>query len=317
MAAHDSETVAGGARRGPAGAAAGAKPAHTRPPPNVWKAVAWIGLSLLCFVLTAIAGREAGRTVPAINMVFWRNAISLVLLLVWFRIAGITLSSLVSVQPGMQIARALAHFAGQLSWMSALLLIPLVELFAIEFTVPLWVAVLAPFMIGEKLTRTRIIAAVTGFVGVLIIVRPGFANVNQGTLLALLCALLFAFNLIGTRYLTKRDGAFTILLYMAANHTVLGLLLGFRTLAMPDVYTGCWLLVMGIASLAAHFGLTRAIAYADAIVVAPMDFMRLPLIAVIGALAYGEPLSVALALGAAIVLAANVINLWGERSRAA
>ena len=86
----------------------GVETATSRPPPDIWKAVAWIGLALVCFTLTAIAGREAGKTVPAINMVFWRNATSLVLLLIGFKIAGIELSSLTSVQPGMQIARALA-----------------------------------------------------------------------------------------------------------------------------------------------------------------------------------------------------------------
>ena len=298
MGEHDSDTAAA---------------AVARPAGNIWRALAWIGMSLLCFTLTAIAGREAGRTVPAINMVFWRNGISVVLLLIGFHVAGIKLSSLRSVQPGMQIARALAHFIGQLSWMMALLLIPLVELFSIEFTAPLWVAILAPFMLGERLTPARILAAVTGFVGVLVIVRPGFASVSLGTGLALLCAVFFALNLIGTRYLTRRDGPFTILMFMAVNHTVLAGVLGLGTFALPDFHTACWLLVLGCASLAAHFGLARALVWADAIVVAPMDFMRLPLIAVIGVMVYHEPLLATLLIGALIVIAANIINLWGER----
>ena len=281
------------------------------------KAVAWMGVALLSFTLTAIAGREAGRTIPAVNMVFWRNGLSLVLLLIAFKLSGIRLASLVSVQPGMQIARALAHFTGQLLWMKALLLIPLVELFSIEFTAPLWVAILAPFMLGERLTQTRIAAAVMGFIGVLVIVRPGFVTVNTGTLLAVMCAMFFAFNLIGTRYLTKRDGPFTILMYMAVNHTVLAFVLGWPSLARPDAYAAGWLCVLGCTSLVAHFALARAIAFADAMVVAPMDFLRLPLIAVIGALAYHEPTTWVLLLGAAIVLAGNIVNLWGERRPAA
>ena len=284
---------------------------------NIWKAIGWSAMSLVCFTLVAIAGREAGKQMSSIHMVFYRSLISLILLVIGLKLAGVTFASLKTKQPGIQWARAIAHFLGQWSWMTALIMIPLVELFALEFTTPLWVAVLAPFVLGEKLTPVRIAAAVLGFIGAMIIIRPGSASLNLGSALAILCAFLFAINLIGTKYLTRSDGPLTILLFMTVNHTCLAFILGFPGLKLPgDWTTTGWLLALGTASLAAHFALARAIFYADAIVVAPMDFMRLPLIALIGVAFYNEALQPIVILGTAVVLAGNVLNLWGERQAA-
>ena len=277
------------------------------------KAVLWMALAIMCFAVVTIAVREAGRTVSSIHMLFYRSLFSCLILLIGLKIAGITLASLWTRRPGLQLARTFAHFFAQWSWMHALLLIPMLELLALEFTIPLWVAVLAPFMIGERLTSMRIAAAVVGFVGALVIIRPGSATLNLGTVLALTCAVLFALNIIGTKYLTRFDGPLTILLVMAVNHTILAFLLGFRTLQLPGAYALMWLVMMGAASLLAHFAMVRAFQHADAIVVAPMDFMRLPIIAGIGFLFYQEHLHAAVLLGTALVIAGNVLNMRSER----
>ncbi len=293
-----------------------------RPEPSILKAIAWMTVALFAFTLTAIAMREVGKTMLSIEAMFYRSLVSLILLLIGLKLWGVTLASLRTRQPVMQMARALAHFAGQWSWMTAVVLIPLVELFAIEFTVPLWVAVLAPLLLGERLTVYRLAAAALGFLGVLVIIQPGSTSMSLGTVLAIFCAMMFALNLIGTRYLTRQDSALTIILFMTVNHTVLSFLIctvpalfsaSARGLPIPDGYAAIWLFTLGAASLAAHFGLARAISYADVIVVAPMDFMRLPLIALVGMLLYAEQPGVIVLIGAAIVLFANILNLWGER----
>lgn len=292
-------------------ARAGVAPARGQQ--DIWKAIAWMGVALVCFVLTAVAGRAAGKYMSAMHMVFWRNLISVFILLVAFRFLGITLASLKSKQPMLQMGRAWIHFTGQWCWMQALLLIPLVELFSLEFTAPLWVAVIAPFLLGERLTAARVTAAVLGFIGAMVIIRPGMSSMSLGSLLALTCALMFALNIVGTRYLTRQDGPLTIIMFMTVNHTVLAFILGFNTLEWPQLAAVPWVVLLGIASLAAHFGLAFALKHADAIVVAPMDFMRLPMIAAIGMMFYNEPLEAIVLAGTAIVLTGNVVNLWGER----
>jgi drug/metabolite transporter (DMT)-like permease len=280
---------------------------------DIWKAIAWMSAALVCFVLTAVAGRAAGEYMSVMHMVFWRNLISTIILLAAFQMLGISLASLKSKQPMMQMGRAWIHFAGQWCWMQALLLIPLVELFALEFTAPLWVAVIAPLLLSEKLTAPRIVAAVLGFIGAMIIIRPDQASMSFGSILAITCALLFALNIVGTRYLTRQDGPLTIIMFMTVNHTILAFILGFSTLKLPELAAVPWIVLLGVASLLAHFGLAFALKHADAIVVAPMDFMRLPMIAAIGMLFYNEPLEMIVLLGTAIVLTGNVVNLWGER----
>lgn len=309
-------------------AAAHAATMAGRPAPDLWKAVFWALIALLAFTVTAVSGREAGRGghITAIHMVFYRNFVSLLILLVAFRYLGISLSSLRTQQPWKQWGRALIHFCGQWSWMAALLLIPLIELMAIEFTFPLLVALLAPLMLGEQLTRARIVAAVLGFIGTLtIILGPyviqrtgavGGPTFNIGTVLAALCAVCFALNLIGTRYLTRKDGPLTILMFMAVNHTAMAFVLGFSTMKMPPTALVPWVIMLGVSSLVAHFALARALAYADAVVVAPMDFLRIPLMAGIGVLVYHEPLHAIALAGTALVLGGNIINVWGERKTA-
>lgn len=289
------------------------------------KAIFWTMVSVLAFTLTAWSGRECREYMSSIHMVFYRNFISLIILLAAFRWMGITLASLRTQQPWMQWGRALLHFCGQWAWMTALLLIPLIELISLEFTFPLWVALLAPLLLGEKMTSTRIFAAVIGFVGVLVIIlgpavlsggttSPSF---SKGTMLALLCAVFFCLNMIGTRYLTRRDGALTILMFMVVNHTVLAFVLGFPTMRMPPQAAWIWVLLLGVSSLVAHFALARALAYADTVVIAPMDFLRIPLMVSLGALAYNEPLHAITLAGAALVVTGNGVNIWTEHRRKA
>lgn len=302
-------------------AAASALTGSVRPRPDLLRAIVWTMVSVLAFTLTAWSGREAGKHMTAMNMVFWRNFISLLILLAAFRWLGITLTSLWPRRPWLHWGRAVIHICGQWTWMSALLLIPLIELMALEFTFPLWVALLAPLILGEKLTQTRILAAVLGFIGVLTIilgptvlsggrVAPSF---NLGTMLALMCAIFFAINIITTRYLVRFDGPLTLLMFMTVNHSVMAFVLGIATVRIPTGTLALWVLLLGVSSLVAHFAIARALAYADTVVVAPLDFVRIPLMVALGVLVYNEPLQAIAVVGAVLVLAGNAINIWFER----
>ena len=306
----------------------GAAPApstYARPEANLPKAIMWTLLSVITFALTAWSGRECGKYMTAMNMVFWRNFLSLIILLAVFRWLGISLSSLWSERPWMQWGRALVHFCGQWCWMSALLLIPLIELISLEFTFPLWVALLAPLILGEQITRPRIFAAVMGFMGVLVIILGPTAlsggkvgpSFNLGTALALACAVFFCFNMIGTRFLTRFDSPLTILMFMVVNHTVMAFFLGYSTMSLPRGTLIFWVLMLGVCSLVAHFALAKALQYADTVVVAPLDFLRIPLMVALGALVYNETLQPIVLVGTLFVLAGNATNIWCEHKRRA
>ena len=295
-----------------------------RPASAVTKAVLWMLGSLVSFSVIAIAGREASRGIATTELMFWRGLIGVgVLLVIWIMMRG-TLADLRSGQPTLQLARSIVHFAAQFGWLYALTLIPLVELFALEFTSPLWVAVLAPLFLRERLTPLRALAALLGFIGALIVIWPpaaGFSaqgfidqlSLGTGSVLALASAVGFACNMMAVKRLTRTDTPFTILVWMNGLQALIGTLFLFNGVTWPDPVTWFWTVLVGIGGLTAHYSLSRAFQLADAIIVAPMDFLRVPLIALVGVLVYSEPLRALVLAGGACIIAANALNIWGER----
>jgi len=119
--------------------------------------------------------------------------------------------------------------------------------------------------------------------------------------------------MIMTKRLAPTEPPMTILFYMALMQTPVGLLLAFNGLQWPGLTTCFWLVLISILGYTAHFCIVRAMSLADAIVVAPMDFIRLPLIAVVGVMLYGEPLEFWVLAGGALVLLGNYGNLMAAR----
>lgn len=292
---------------------AAAPPAKTQ---NIAGATASMMVALVSFSLIGVAGREASRVVTTAELMFWRGLIGTLVLVAILRASGAIRPQVVSAQPWLHGVRATVHFGAQFSWLYAVTLIPLAQLFALEFTAPLWVALLAPLLLGERLTATRLAAAVVGFVGTLIVVRPGVAGLSTGAAFALASALGFALSMICTKRLLRTDTPICIIFWMHVLQTgiaAVGLL--YTGVTWPDPWTWMWITIVGLAGLAAHFSLARAFSLADAIIVAPMDFLRVPLIAIVGALAYGEALNPWVLGGGVVILIANTLNILGERRR--
>jgi drug/metabolite transporter (DMT)-like permease len=272
--------------------------------------------ALCCFTFIAVAGREAQRRgVVTIELVFLRSVLALAVLFPILIAAGRLREALSTGQPMLQLVRGGVHWVAQFSWLYALALIPLAQLFALELTAPLWVAVLAPVLIGERLTGARLLAAALGFGGALIVANPGGASFDKGALFACISALGFALSMIATKRLTRTDGAATILLYMTAVHAIISVLPAIPYLRLHDAATFGFVAAVAVFGLGAHYAMARAFSEADAIIVAPMDFMRLPLIAAVGVLLYNEPLNPWVLAGGGVVVLANLLNMWAERRR--
>jgi drug/metabolite transporter (DMT)-like permease len=284
-----------------------------QPARNYLGAVLWMMGSLVAFTLVAIGSRFAAKSLGVIEIMFWRNITALTVLVVAVPLFTRSLKAFATDQIGRHIVRNVIHFWAQYAWLTALTLIPLAQLFALEFTAPLWVALLAPLILHEKLTPIRLLAAALGFAGAMIVIKPGSTALSEGTIAALLSALGFAISLILVKQLVRRDSATTILFYMVFLQTIPSMLLSWNKLHIPDHATLGWIAVLALSSLAAHFSLVRAFALADAIVVAPLDFLRLPLIAVVAAMAFAEPLDPLVLVGGTVIVIANLVNMWGER----
>ena len=294
------------------------------------RVLGWMGLALLSFSAIAIAGREAGRVLTTSELIFWRSLIGVAVLGAAYIWQGTERAGLRSKVWPLHGVRSVVHYAAQYAWLYALTLIPLAELFALEFTSPLWVALLAPLALGERLTGARLGAAALGFCGALLVAEPGLLQgrwqitVSTGTAFAAASAVGFAASMILTKRLTRTEPALRILFWM---QTLQGLIAAAILVGVavhsgrgPVSLSGAvtagtwgWVVALGLAGLGAHYGLTRAFSLADAVTVAPLDFLRLPLIAGVGALVYGERLGAGVVVGAAVVVVANLINVWAEQ----
>lgn len=280
-------------------------------------AAGWMVGALLSFSAMAVAGREISFELDTFQLMFYRSLIGLLVILA---VAGLSPRGLGggwaqfrTRRLPLHLGRNVAHFVGQFCWFYAIALIPLAQVFAIEFTIPLWVALLAPFVLHERLTAARWAAVLVGFAGILIIVRPGAAPVSSGHVAVLIAALAFAGTIMVTKRLTPSESSLTILFYMALVQAPLGLIPSLGHLQMPTAITWGWLVVVTLCGLSAHFCMAQALRLADATLVVPMDFLRLPLIAWVGMLLYGEALDPWVFLGGLLILAANFASLRAAR----
>jgi drug/metabolite transporter (DMT)-like permease len=284
-------------------------------------AVAWMMLAIACFCLLAIASRELTANLGTLEILFWRSLLgfSLIVFLLW-RAGGLASVRMEPPILGWHLLRNSAHFGGQCAWLIAIAALPLAEVFALEFTTPLWAALLAALFMGESLNRGRWMSLVLGLVGVLVILRPGAAVVNPASLIMLVGAIGFGVSVIATRRLTQllhaRPHTYLIILfYMTLMQGMFSLAPIAGDLSMPGSADWLWLLVAATTALAAHYCLSRALSLADAAVVMPMDYLRLPMIMLVAWLIYGEVVSVYLLVGAALIIAGNAAGLILEARR--
>lgn len=277
------------------------------------KAMLWMFGSIASFSTMAVAGREVASELDTFEIMMFRSLFGVIIVLIIAVWAG-TLNQVNTGNMRLHFARNLAHFTGQNLWFYAVTVIPLAQVFALEFTSPLWVIVLSPLILSEKLTLMRAVAAVMGFIGILIVARPDMAGINGGVVAAASCAIFFALSIMLTKRLTRTQGITCILFYLTAMQLVFGIIAaGYDgDIAMPSVQALPLVILIGAAGLLAHFCMTNALALAPATVVVPIDFIRLPAIAIVGMLLYNEAIDVWVFAGAAVIFAGNYLNIWSE-----
>lgn len=272
-----------------------------------------MGGAVLAFSLMAVAGREASFELQTIEIMMYRSIFGLVVVVCVACMAG-TSHQITRRNFGWQMLRNITHFTGQYLWFLAITLLPLAQVFAVEFTGPLWALLLSSLILGERLTRNRVIAAGVGFVGILIVARPSPDTFNLGLVVVAFSAVGLAGAAVLTRRLTRSATLTSILFWMTFLQSIFGLLCAGidGEIALPSLQALPWLVMIALGGLVAHFCLTTALSIAPAPVVLPVDFARLPLIAVIGMLAYGEVVDIWVFVGAALIFAANYTNLLTE-----
>jgi drug/metabolite transporter (DMT)-like permease len=271
----------------------------------------WMLGAVFSFALMAIAVRELQRHMGSFEIVFLRSLGMLAITLAMLPRAGVAAIRTTRFQ--LHLWRNLIHFLGQVLWVYSIGALALATVFAIEFTMPVWTAILAALFLGERLTQPRLVQLGLGLVGVLIILRPGAGGFHPAALAMILGSLCYASSFIFTKRLTSTDNALAVLFWMSVVQTPISLVAAIPDWVTPVLADAPWIAGIGAGAFTAHYCMTQAMRLVDAMVVVPIDFIRLPLIAVVGALAYGEAFDPLVIAGAAIIFAGTYYSLSRER----
>lgn len=280
---------------------------------DVLKAGLWMTGAIASFSSMAVAGRELSSAHDTFEIMMYRSIVGFVVVATVLTLTR-NWQQVSAERLGLHALRNTLHFTGQNLWFYAVAVAPLAQVFALEFTQPLWVILLSPLFLNERLTPLKLIAALIGFSGVLIVTRPGAAPLSPGLITAAASAVFFAFTTITTKKLTRFASIGCIVFWLTAMQAVLGATAAGidGQIALPTMQTAPYLILVGLAGLLAHFCITNALSIAPATVVIPFDFARLPTIAVIGMILYHEPIDHWVLIGAAIIFAGIFLNIWSE-----
>ena len=281
--------------------------------PASLRAGIWMTGAMLSFTLMAISGRSLADKLDTFEIMTYRSLIGIVIVLAVAFYAG-TWRQFSTQRLGLHLVRNLFHFAGQNLWFFALIYVPLSQMFVFEFSSPLWVAIFAPLILSERLTLTRFFAATIGFFGILVVVRPDFTNLPPELIAAALCAIGFAGATITTKLLTRTETITCILFWLVALQAMFGFIMaGYDgQIDVPQGTEWGWLTLIGVCGLCAHFCITSALQLAPATVVTPFEFLRLPMVSIVGVWLYSEGLEWQVFVGALVVLGANWMNIRAE-----
>jgi len=277
-------------------------------PPSIARAAAWMAGWLTLMVVIAVAGREAARELSVFQIMLMRSVMGMAMLWPLVRRSG-GMAAMKTARLPQHILRNAVHYAAQYGWFLALTLIPLAQVVSIEFTMPIWSALLAVAFLGERMSGRKWFAVVLGLVGVAVIVRPRAGELDVGQLIALAAALGFAVSIVLVKSLTRTDAAVAISFWMLVVQSAIGLVPALMTWRWPSAEVWGWVVVVAFCGTYSHYCFARAMQHADATVVVPMDFLRVPLTALVGWLAYSERLDLYTALGVGLILSGNVVNL--------
>jgi drug/metabolite transporter (DMT)-like permease len=272
------------------------------------RAAGWMAGWLTLMVVIAVAGREAASELSVFQIMLLRSTLGMLMLWPLVRAAG-GLSAVRTEHLPQHALRNAVHYAAQYGWFVALTLIPLAQVVSIEFTMPIWSAALAVVFLGERMSSRKWFAVLLGLVGVAVIVRPDAGAIDSGQMIALASALGFAISIVLVKSLTRTDAAVAISFWMLVVQSAIGLVPALIVWQWPSAQTWGWVVVVAFCGTYSHYCFARAMQLADATVVVPMDFLRVPLTALVGWLAYSERLDLFTLLGIGLILTGNVLNL--------
>jgi drug/metabolite transporter (DMT)-like permease len=278
--------------------------------PGTVRGAIWMILGGLFLTLLALVIRHLQTQYDVLQMIFLRSVVSFFLILPWAIKVG--LINLKTRRIGLHVFRNTIHYFGNVGWFFGVTLVPLADLSALQFTVPLFSVVLAAIFLRESVGFHRWAATAIGFAGALVIIRPGFVDVTPGIIAVIASAVFYASSGVSTKALSRTDSPNAVLFYMSVIFipiSAIPAIWKWQPLMAEDTIP---ILLLGVFGWLAHFCIIRAFAAADASFVAPFDFLRLPIAALFGFFLYLEEPDLWVWMGAVIIFAATWYNTSRE-----
>lgn len=272
-------------------------------------------ISALCMTCMHAVIRHLSKDLHAFEIVFFRYAFGIVFMLPW--LARQNRDRLKMTQPRLYVLRVAVTFVATASFFAALGMIPLGDATAALFTRPLFAACIAILFLGEVVTAQRWMALGTGLIGVLIMIRPGFEEINVGIFLALFGTAVAAANASIIRTQTRHDSPDTVTFYAAAMLTVISLIPAAVVWRWPGAEALALLALMGCIGTLGQRALARSFQAGDVSLVLPFDYSRLIFAAIIGFIVFGEFPVIWTWIGGTVIFAATVLLARAESRGAA
>lgn len=272
--------------------------------------ILWMILTGLCFIAVTAIVKYAAQDLPAAESAFLRYLIGLAFLLPLAR------TLLATRMPARDLAlfgaRGMLHAVGVMLWFYAMTEIPIAEVTAMNYLNPVYVTLGAALFLGERLEKRRISAVLAALVGVLVILRPGFREVETGHLAMLVTAILFGGSYLLAKPLSDRHSA-PVVVAMLSLSVTLGLApFAFAVWVTPTLTQLAWMALVAFFATAGHYTMTLAFAAAPISVTQPVTFLQMVWAVLLGWAAFGEPPDAYVILGAAIIIGAVSFIAWRE-----
>jgi drug/metabolite transporter (DMT)-like permease len=282
---------------------------------DVKRAAAFMVLGVASFALMDALGKSVVSGYPVFQMLAIRSTVALVLLAALLA-AGGRLGTLRTRQPGGHALRALCGLVAFVSFYAALRHLPLADAVAIAFGSPFLMTALARVWLKERVGPQRWLAIAVGFLGMLVVVRPGGANFRPASLLILVAALAYGMMMLLARWMTRperpHESSSSFVFYMLAGQLAIGWLVAPHTWRTPDAWAMAQMAAMGVFAILGNYGLAEAFRTAPVATVAPLEYTGVIWAVVLGALVFGDIPPASFWAGTVVIIAAGLVTLRAE-----
>jgi drug/metabolite transporter (DMT)-like permease len=282
-------------------------PSHAtrfKPLSSALQGALYMTAAAFCFSIMNIAIRIVSVELDPLQIAFFRNFFALAFMLPWLASAGLV--GLHTKRLATHFWRSLLGLVAMVCWFYSIALLPLAEAVALNFTVPLFATAGAAVFLHEVVRARRWSATLVGFLGVLVILRPGFIQLSPAMALPVVAAAFMAVSTLIVKSLSRSEAPAAIVLYMNLILTPLSLVPALFVWRWPAWGNLALLILIGLLAALAHILLTRAYTKADASAVMPFDYARLPFVAAFALVVFGEVPDLWTWIGAAIIAASAI-----------